>query len=122
MSLFSTNIVPVPYDAETYLGLQSRYTEVKLRKGYIAVSNEQYIELSAEQLQMCWKMRSVCYCEQAYLMISTEVKSCEAAIYFKMEAEVKIASCHFQYTKNKEYPPKILDTGDQYVLSNLPQP
>ena len=25
-------------------------------------------------------------------------------------------------TQNKEYPPKILDTGDQFVLSNLPQP
>ena len=66
-------------------------------------------------------MRSVYYCEQAYLMISTEVKSCEAAIYFEMEAEVKIASCDFRYTKNKEYPPKFLDTGDQFVLSNLPQ-
>ena len=122
MSLFSTDILPVPYDAETYLGLQSQYTEVKLRKGYFAVSNKQYIELSTEQLEMCWKMRSVYYCEQAYLMISTEVQSCEAAIYFEMEAEVKIASCDFWYTKNKEYSLKILDTGNQFVLSNLPQP
>ena len=39
-----------------------------------------------------------------------------------MEAQVKIASCDFHYTKNKENKPKILDTGDQFVLSNLPQP
>ena len=39
-----------------------------------------------------------------------------------MEAQVKIASCDFCYTKNKEYKPKILDMGDQFVLSNLPQP
>ena len=55
-------------------------------------------------------------------MISKEIKSCEVAIYFEMSEEVKIANCDFWYTQNKEYPPKILDTGDQFVLSNLPQP
>ena len=122
MSLFSTDVVPVPYDAQTYRGEQKQFTEVKLRKGYFAVSSIQYVELSKDQLELCWKMRSTYYCEQAYLLISTEIKSCEAAIYFEMEAQVKVASCDFRYTKNKEYPPKILDTGDQFILSNLPQP
>ena len=122
MSLFSTDVVPVPYDMQTYLGEQNQYTEVKLKKGYFAVLSVQYVELSKDQLELCWKMRSTYYCEQAYLLISTEIKSCEAAIYFEMEAQVKIASCDFRYTKNKEYKPKILDTGDQFVLSNLPQP
>ena len=122
MSLFSTDVVPVPYDAQTYLGEQNQFTEIKLRKGYFAVSSTQYVELTKEQLELCWKMRSTYYCEQAYLLISTEIKSCEAAIYFEMEADVKIASCDFRYTKNKEYLPKIMDTGDQFVLSNLPQP
>ena len=71
---------------------------------------------------MCWKLRGVYYCEQAYLMISKEIKSCEAAIYFEMSEEVKIGNCDFCFTQNKEYLPKILDTGDQFVLSNLPQP
>ena len=44
------------------------------------------------------------------------------AIYFEMSEEVKIANCDFWYTQNKEYPSKILDTGDQFVLLNLPQP
>ena len=90
--------------------------------GYFAVSDSQYIELTEEQLQMCWKLRGVYYCEQAYLMISNEIKSCEVAIYFEMSEEVKIANCDFCYMQNKEYPPKILDTGDQFVLSNLLQP
>ena len=55
-------------------------------------------------------------------MISKEIKLCEAAIYFEMSKEVKIANCDFRYMQNKEYLPKILDTGDQFVLSNLPQP
>ena len=44
---------------------------------------------------MCWKLRGVYYCEQAYLMISKEIKLCEAAIYFEMSEEVKIANCDF---------------------------
>ena len=116
MSLFSTDVVPVPYDAQTYLGKQNQFTEIKLRKGYFAVSSTQYVELTKEQLELCWKMHSTYYCEQAYLLLSTEIKSCEAAIYFEMEADVKIASCDFRYTKNKEYSPKIMDTGEQFVF------
>ena len=106
MSLFSTNVVPIPYDTETYLGQHKQYTEIKLKTGYFTVSDSQYIELTEEQLHMCWKLRGVYYCEQAYLMISKEIKSCEVAIYFKMSEEVKIANCDFCYTQNKEYPPK----------------
>ena len=122
MSLFSTDVVLIPYDTETYLGHRKQFTEIKLRMGYFTVSNSQYIELTEEQLRMCWKLRGVYYCEQAYLMISKEIKSCEAAIYFEMSEEVKITNCDFRYMQNKEYPPKILDTGDQFVLSNLLQP
>ena len=84
MSLFSMDVVPIHYDTETYLGQRKQFTEIKLRMGYFAVSNSQYIELTEEQLRMCWKLRSVYYCEQAYLMISKEIRSCEAAIYFEM--------------------------------------
>ena len=69
-SLFSTDVVPIPYDTETYLGQCKQFTEIKLRTGYFTVSNSQYIELTEEQLQMCWKLRGVYYCKQAYLMIS----------------------------------------------------
>ena len=99
MSLFSTDVVPIPYDTETYLGQHKQFTEIKLRRGYFAVSNGQYIELTEEQLRMCWKLRGVYYCEQVYLMISKEIKLCEVAIYFEMSEEFKIAKCDFRYTK-----------------------
>ena len=74
MSIYSTDVVPIPYHTETYLGQCKQFTEFKLRMGYFAVSNSQYIELTEEQLQMCWKLRGVYYCEQAHLMISKEIK------------------------------------------------
>ena len=74
-----------------------------MRTGYFAVSDTQYIELTDEQLHMCWKLRGVYYCEQAYLLISKEIKSCEAAIYFEMSEEIKVATCDFRYTQKKVY-------------------
>ena len=39
-----------------------------------------------------------------------------------MSPEQKVSSCSFVYTQNKAYDPWIIDTGTQFVLSNLPQP
>ena len=80
MSLFSTDVVPIPYDTETYLDQHKQFTEIKLRTDYFTVSDSQYIELTEEQLQMCWKLRGVYYCKQAYLMISKDIKSCECEV------------------------------------------
>ena len=122
MSLFSTQVLPVPYDAETYLGLRLQFTEAQIAQGYFAVTPSQYTKVSAKQLDLCWKLRNIYYCEQAYLLVSKEVHSCEAAIYYEMSAEVKTATCDFQFTQNKKYPPRIVDTGNQFVLSMLPEP
>ena len=50
MSLFSMDVVPIPYDTETYMGQYKQFTEIKLRMGYFTVSNSQYIEFTEEQL------------------------------------------------------------------------
>ena len=46
MTLFSTETVPVPYDAETYLGLRQQYTEVQLNATYFTVGTDQYTLLT----------------------------------------------------------------------------
>ena len=121
MTLFSTETVPVPYDAETYLGLRQQYTEVQLNATYFAVATDQYTLLSCKQLDLCIKLRMIYYCEQAYLLKSKEIPSCQAAIYFDLPPEQKVSSCSFVYTQNKAYGPQIIDTGTQFILSNLPQ-
>ena len=122
MTLFPTETVPVPYDTETFLGLRQQYTEVQLNATYFAVGTDQYTLLSRKQLELCIKLRTVYYCEQAYLLKSKEIPSCHAAIYFDLLPEQKVSSCSFVYTQNKAYDPRIIDTGTQFVLSNLPQP
>ena len=122
MTLFSTETVPVSYDAKTYLGLRQQYTEVQLNATYFAVGTDQYTLLSHKQLELCIKLRTVYYCEQVYLLKSKEIPSCHAAIYFDLPPEQKVSSGSFVYTQNKAYDPRIIDTGTQFVLLNLPQP
>ena len=105
MTLFSTETVPVLYDAETYLGLRQQYTEVQLNATYFAVGTDQYTPLSRKQLELCIKLKTVYYCEQAYLLKSKEIPSCHAAIYFDLPLEQKVLSCSFVYTQNKAYDP-----------------
>ena len=122
MTLFSTETVPVPYDAETYLGLQAQFTELQLNSTFFAVGSDQFTLISCTQLDLCIKLRTTYYCEQAYLLKSKEVPCCQAAIYFDMPTKQKVSSCHLEYTQNKPYSPQIIDTGHEFVLSNLPQP
>ena len=98
MTLFSTETVPVPYDAETYLGLQAQFTELQLNSTFFAVESDQFTLISRTQLDLCIKLRTTYYCEQAYLLKSKEVPCCQAAIYFDMPTEQKVSSCHFEYT------------------------
>ena len=51
MSLFSTDMVSIPYDTETYLGQHKQFTEIKLRMGFFTVSDSQYIELTEESFE-----------------------------------------------------------------------
>ena len=122
LTLFSTQTVPVPYDVEMYSGLQTQYTEVTLNDTYFAMNEEQYTLLTRIQLELCIKLISTYYCEQAYLLQSKDIQSCHASLYFDLSAEQKVPSCDFKYMQNKPYTPQVIDTGKQFVLSNLPQP
>ena len=50
MSLFSIEIVPVPLDAETYIGDKREYTQIILETEYIAVTDNNYVPLTQSQI------------------------------------------------------------------------
>ena len=50
------------------------------------------------------------------------VPSCASAIYYDTEPAVKIKHCKTKYLKSSHLEPKILDGGQNLILSNLPQP
>ena len=53
MSLFSKETVPVPLDAETYIGDKREYTQIILKTEYIALADNNYVPLTQAQISLC---------------------------------------------------------------------
>ena len=62
MSLFSIETVPVPLDAETYLGEKREYTQIILKTEYIALTDNNYVPLTQVQISLCTKIGYTYYC------------------------------------------------------------
>ena len=62
MSLFSTETVPIPSDTETYLGEKREYTQIILETEYIALTDNNYVPLTQEQISLCAKIEYTYYC------------------------------------------------------------
>ena len=68
MSLFSIETVPVPLDAETYIGDKREYTQILLETKYIALTDNNYVPLTQVQISLCAKIGYTYYCEYAHLL------------------------------------------------------
>ena len=56
VSLFSIETVPVPLDAETYIGDKREYTQIILETKYIALTDNNYVPSTRGQISLCAKM------------------------------------------------------------------
>ena len=76
------------------------YTELKIEKPYIALNEETYITLHAQELKMCKKIGYEYYCEELFVVESETRYSCASTIYFNLESGVIKANCEFLYYYN----------------------
>ena len=90
MSLFSIETVPVPLDAETYIGHKREYTQIILETEYIALTDNNYVPLTQAQISLCTKIWYTYYCEYAHLL---KKHTCISAIYYDQESKIKANQC-----------------------------
>ena len=122
MSLFSIETVPVPLDAETYLGEKREYTQIIPETEYIALTDNNYVPLTQVQISLCAKIGYTYYCEYAHLLKKCTEHTCMSAIYYDQESEIKANQCKIIVTFDKTLELKILDAGNILILSNLQKP
>ena len=122
MSLFSIETVPIPLDAETYLGEKREYTQIILETEYIALTDNNYVPLTQVQISLCAKIGYTYYCEYAHLLKKCTEHTCMSAIYYDQESEIKANQCEKIVTFDNTPESKILDTGNILILSNLQKP
>ena len=68
MSFFSIKTVPVPLDAETYIGEKREYTQIILETKLIALTENNYIPSTQALISLCAKICYMYYCEYAHLL------------------------------------------------------
>ena len=121
MSLFSIETVPVPFDAETYLGEKREYTQIIPETEYFALTDNNYVPLTQAQISLCAKIGYTYYCEYAHLLKKCTEHTCMSAIYYDQGSEIKANQCKI-VTFDNTPELKILDAGNILILSNLQKP
>ena len=121
MSLFSIETVPIPLDAETYLGEKREYTQIIPETEYIALTDNNYVPLTQAQISLCAKIGYTYSCEYAHLLKKCTEHTCISVIYYDQESEIKANQCKTIVTFDIPES-KILDAGNILILSNLQKP
>ena len=117
--MYQIETIPVPILDENEHVLS--YTELKIEKPYIALNEETYITLRAQELKMCKKIGYEYYCKELFVVKSKTRYSCASTMYFNLESDFIKANCEFLYYYNKtDIKPTILDGRFQIILANLP--
>ena len=122
MSLFSIETVPVPLDAETYLGEKREYTQIIPETELIALTENNYIPLTQAQISLCAKIGYMYYCEYAHLLKKHTEHTCMSAIYYDQGSDIKVKQCKTIVTFYTIPESKILDASNLLILSNLQKP
>ena len=112
MSLFSIETVPVPLDAETYIGEKREYTQIILETKLIALTENNYIPLTQAQILLCAKIGYIYYCEYAHLLKKRMEHASVSAIYYDQGGDVKVKQCKTIITFDTILESKILDASN----------
>ena len=121
MDLYKLHTVHVPLDKDTYDGHEHKYTRLNLKQNHLAISKEEYIDLTQHQLNSCLKLHTDYLCPNLRITASTQVLSCAAAVFQSKPNDNLIRDlCDITYNKYIRPPPAVLETQDELLLANLP--
>ena len=115
MDLYKLHTVHVPLDKDTYDGKESKYPRLHLKQNHLAISKEEYIDLTQHQLNSCLKLHTYYLCPNLRLTASTHVLSCAAAVFKTTPNDNLICSlCEFTYYEHFTPPLAVLETQKFY--------
>ena len=115
--LYQLETVPVPTVDEN--SKTQSCTELKLKKPYIALNSETYINICNQELATCKQIGYEFYCEELLVVRHKTIHSCKSAIYFDLNMEIITQNCELLFYYNKtDITPAVLDGGNEIILAN----
>ena len=98
--LYQLETVPVPIvDKNTKA---NSYTEILVKKPYIALNSETYINICQQELATCKRIGYEFYvCKELFVVRHKSIHSCKSAIYFDLDTDIVKRNCDFIFHYNK---------------------
>ena len=117
--LYQIETVPVPIvDKNTKA---NSYMEILVKKPYIALNLETYINIHQQELATCKRIGYEFYCEELFVVRHKSIHSCESAIYCDLDTDIIKKNCNFIFYYNKsDITPTVLNGGNEIILENGP--
>ena len=117
--LYQIETVPVPIvDQNTKA---DSYMEILVKKPYIALNLETYINIQQQELATCKRIVYEFYCEEHFVVRHKSTHSCESSIYFDLDTDIIKTNCDFVFYYNKsDITLTVLDGGKEIIPANWP--
>ena len=117
--LYQLETVPVPI-IDINIKADS-YTQLQIKKPYLALNTEMYINIQQQELATCKRIGYKFYCEELFVVRHKSIHSCEGAIYVNLDKNTIKRNCYFMFYYNKtDITPIVLDGGNEIILANCP--
>ena len=116
--LYQMETAPVPIvDKNTNA---NSYMEILVKKPYIALKSETYINIHQQELATCKRIGYEFYCKELFVIRHKSIHSCKSAIYFELDTDIVKKNCNFIFHYNKsDITPTVLNGGNEIILCKL---
>ena len=97
------------------------YTQLQIKKPYLALHMETYINDRQQELATCKRIGYKFYCEELFIVRHKSIHSCKSTIYFDLDKDIIKWNCDFTFYYNKtDITLTLLDRGNEIILANWP--
>ena len=95
--------------------------ETLVKKPYMALNSETYINIHQQELATCKRIGYEFYCKELFVVRQKSIHSCESAIYFDSETNIIKKNCDFIFYYNKsDNTQTVLDGSNEIIPANWP--
>ena len=95
------------------------YTQLQIKKLYLALNTETYKSIRQQETAMCKRIGYEFLCKELFVVRHKSRYSCESAIYFNLDIDIIKSNCDFKFYYNKtDVTPTVLNGGNEIIIAN----
>ena len=118
----TVDIISIRYSSSSHCWQNTKansYTELQIKKPYIALNSEMYINIWQKETSTCKRIGYKFYCKELFVVRYKLIHSCESAIYFDLDKDTIKRNCNFTFYFNKlDITLTVINGDNEIILAN----